>query len=160
MTTLVLDQGGHSSRAFVFDADGRALRQAQRSVGATRPAPGRVEQDPEELVWSLREAIDEVGTEGDVTRAGLATQRSSIVCWDRTSGEALTPVLSWQDTRAAARLAALEPRRSEIRRRTGLFPNAHYGATKLAWCLDQVPEVRRAAGDGRLAMGPLASFLV
>ena len=160
MTTLVLDQGGHSSRAFVFDADGRALRQAQRSVGATRPAPGRVEQDPEELVWSLREAIDEVGTEGDVTRAGLATQRSSIVCWDRTSGEALTPVLSWQDTRAAARLAALEPRRSEIRRRTGLFPNAHYGATKLAWCLEQVPEVRRAAGDGRLAMGPLASFLV
>jgi glycerol kinase len=48
---------------------------------------------------------------------------------------------------------------AEIRALTGLRLSPHYGATKLAWCLEHVPAVRDALHDGRLAFGPLAGFL-
>jgi glycerol kinase len=161
--TLAIDQGGQSSRAIVFGADGRAVCVARRSVSETRPGERRVEQDPEQIVRSIGEALDEVARDpaaSRVERAGLATQRSSIVCWDRVSGDALTPVLSWQDTRAEERMIQLQDRRAEIRRLTGLYPSAHYGASKLAWCLEHVPAVQLALTEGRLACGPLASFIV
>jgi glycerol kinase len=165
---LALDQGGQTSRAIAFDRRGVALARASKSVGETRSGDDRVEQDPEEVVRSLAGACDEVIAElgnraRDVIRAGLATQRSSIVCWDRADGTALSPVISWQDRRASARLDALAAEApelaGEVHRRTGLFLSPHYGASKLAWCLENLPRVARARERGRLAIGPLASFL-
>ncbi|HEX9627952.1 MAG TPA: FGGY family carbohydrate kinase [Acidiferrobacterales bacterium] len=162
---LALDQGGHASRALVFDARGRPRARGLREVAVTRPGEDRVEQDPEELVDSLRAAIADAyaGLGADARRvraAGLATQRSSIVCWDSRDGRALSPVLSWQDRRAHAWIERFAPHGDDIHRRTGLYPNAHYGASKLRWCLDHLPAVRAAAAAGDLAFGPLASFLV
>jgi glycerol kinase len=161
---LALDQGGHASRALVFDSRGATVARALREVREFQPQPDWVEQDPDELVGSLTEAIREVEREiGDrakhIAAAGLATQRSSIVCWDRISGDALSPVLSWQDRRAHEWLAHFAPHAGAIHATTGLMLSAHYGASKLRWCLDHLPRVAAAAADKRLAMGPLASFL-
>jgi glycerol kinase len=158
---LALDQGGHASRAAVFDAAGRRLTLARREVATVNPRDGWVEQDPDELADSLLACAREVlPAAGDVPLvAGLATQRSSIVCWSRTSGAALSPVLSWQDRRAAASLAALAPAAATIRTLTGLPLSPHYGASKLRWCLDELAAVRRASASGELIIGPLASFL-
>lgn len=157
---LALDQGGHASRALLFDAAGQERARAVREVAVHREGDDRVEQDAEELVSSLESAAREVlRSPAVVTGAGLATQRSSIVCWDATTGEALGPVLSWQDRRAAEWMRTLAPPASTIRERTGLFPSAHYGASKLRWCLDHWPRVGAAARSGRLAWGPLAAFL-
>ena len=162
---LALDQGGQSSRALVFDARGTVVAKAARAVGEHRASDDRVEQDGEELVRSLQECVDEVaralGTAvARVRAAGLATQRSSIACWDRASGAALGPVLSWQDRRAAAALEPARSREAWIVERTGLRLSPHYGATKLAWCLENEPLVRAARARNTLALGPLASFLV
>jgi glycerol kinase len=160
---LALDQGGSSSRAIAFDAEGNQLASASVPVAERREGDDRVEQDPEELVASLRDAAErcarELGGARSIAAAGLATQRSSIVAWDRDTGEALSPVLSWQDRRAAGWLRAFEPHAEAIHRETGLFLSPHYGASKLRWCLDHLEPVRRARDRGRLAMGPLASFL-
>jgi glycerol kinase len=162
---LALDQGGHASRALVFDVHGATIARTLRDVRDFHPQPDWVEQDPDELVASLTDAIHEVEDElGEraqrIIAAGLATQRSSIVCWDRITGEALSPVLSWQDRRAQDWLARFIPQADAIHRTTGLMLSAHYGASKLRWCLDHLPQVAAAAADKRLAMGPLASFLV
>lgn len=161
---LALDQGGHSSRAIAFDASGRVLARSSRAVAEQRIGEDRVEQDAEELVQSLFDAAGETLAElgpraPHVARAGLATQRSSLVCWDRESGVALSPVISWQDRRAAAWLDGFARDAEEVHRRTGLFLSPHYGASKLAWCLENLPDVARARERGRLALGPLASFL-
>ena len=95
-----------------------------------------------------------------VASAGLATQRSSIVCWDRVSGQALSPVISWQDRRAHEWLTRFALHAEEIHATTGLMLSAHYGASKLRWCLDHLPAVAQAQSEGRLAFGPLASYLV
>ena len=161
---LALDQGGGSSRAIVFDAQGRAIARAQHPVSEERPAEDRVEQDPEELVRSLRratrDALKFLGKRaGDLAAAGLATQRSSVVAWDRRTGAALAPVLSWQDRRARDRIDALGEHAAEVRERTGLRLSPHYGASKLAWLLAHASEVALAHREGRLAFGPLSSFL-
>jgi glycerol kinase len=162
---LAIDQGGHASRALVFDARGAVVARGLKEVHVHHPQPDRVEQDPEELIASIRAAIDAaVGALGSRARAivaaGLATQRSSIVCWDRATGTALSPVISWQDRRAHAWLGQFSARAGDIHHRTGLMLSAHYGASKLRWCLDHLPPVKQAQVDGRLAMGPLASFLL
>jgi glycerol kinase len=179
---LAIDQGGHASRALVFDSRGSLLAKGVTDVGVTHPAPDRVEQDPEELVASIRSAVAQaLAATGDaqgcasvaggrkpgaasraqnIVAAGLATQRSTIVCWDRETGAALSPAISWQDRRAHAWLQQFAAHAETIHRSTGLMLSAHYGASKLRWCLDHLPAVQEARTAGRLAMGPLASFLV
>jgi glycerol kinase len=101
----------------------------------------------------------DAGERARVVACGLSTQRSSLVAWDRITGAALSPVLSWQDTRAAEWLQAQGLDAEAIRASTGLYPNAHFGLSKMRWCLDHLDAVRAAATDGRLLIGPLAAFL-
>lgn len=162
---LALDQGGHASRALVFNHRGQLQARAVVKTAEQRFPPDRVEQDGEELAGSLLRAAEEAvvslgGRAANIVAAGLATQRSSIVCWDRESGAPLSPVLSWQDRRAHDWLQQFAPEAEKIRARTGLVLSAHYGASKLRWCLDHLPAVAAARDTGRLAMGPLASFLL
>lgn len=136
-----------------------------REVTVREPQPDWVEQDPEELVASLQtvisKAIVSLGVRADqISCAGIATQRSSMVCWDRRTGEALSPVISWQDRRAHEWLHQFSPHNHMVHQRTGLMLSPHYGASKMRWCLDHLPAVTAARREGRLAMGPLASFLL
>lgn len=161
---LAIDQGGHASRAIVFDGRGGVVAQAYAPIGTRRPSADRVEHDPEELIASLGAAIADALAKLDPTTAiaaaGLATQRSSIVCWDRQDGRALSPVISWQDRRNAAFVETLRPQAASVHERTGLVLSPHYGASKLRWCLENLAEVRVAAAEERLALGPLSSFIL
>ncbi|TNE76006.1 MAG: glycerol kinase [Gammaproteobacteria bacterium] len=162
---LIIDQGGQSSRLLVFDSAGKQRLLLRQQVQTRHSGAGRVEQDPLELVNSIRKLLDELPAKLGVDfhrlkAVGLVTQRSSLVCWDRHSGEPLSPVISWQDTRAAGELAQLKLDDEAVADLTGLRPNAHYGASKMRWCLDNLPDVRQALADDRLACGPLASYLL
>jgi glycerol kinase len=162
---LALDQGGTSSRAALFDAVGREVAIAHVSISTRRTGDSMVEHDPVELLQSLRTAMHDACASplvGDrpIIAAGLATQRSTVCCWDGTNGEPLSPALSWQDRRNAAWLqATLGHRATWVRELTGLPLSPHYGASKLRWCLDELPAVRLALRDERLVAGPLASYL-
>jgi glycerol kinase len=160
---LALDQGGHASRALVFNGLGQLVATGSVPVDTLRNADGHIEHEPEALIASLRNAItaacSALPADSRIVAAGLATQRSSMCCWDRHSGAALSPVISWQDRRNAAWLETLSPHASMIRQRTGLVLTPHYGASKMRWCLDHLPAVQAAHAAGELVMGPLASFI-
>jgi glycerol kinase len=163
--TLALDQGSHSSRAVLFDALGAPLASAHVPVGSHREGDDRVEQEPWELLQSLRtaalDACDAEAARGRPIRgAGLATQRSTIVCWERSTGRALTEAISWQDRRNAVLLERMRHLASRVREITGLPLSPHYGASKLRWCLDHVSAVQHAAAAQDVALGPLSSYLV
>lgn len=162
---LALDQGGHSSRALVFAADGTLIASARSAVETRLPHPGWAEQDAVELVTSLQDALQRarqaLGSRWrQVQAAGLAMQRSNIVCWDTDDGVALSPAISWQDRRAQLWLDTLPVDREIVRTHTGLYLSPHYGAGKLRWCLDHLPSVQQALHAGRLQCGPLASYLI
>ncbi|MEM7280267.1 MAG: FGGY family carbohydrate kinase [Pseudomonadota bacterium] len=161
---LSLEQTGTCCRASVFDNRGQLRALAEQSVHTFRGREQRVEHDPLELVQALigvtHEACKQVGKQASIRNAGLATQRSSIVCWDRVTGEPLSNVISWQDRRATEQVAKLGKYQNLIRSKTGLVLSPHYGMGKLNWCLNNLSAVSDSLARGRLAFGPLASYLV
>ena len=164
-TLLVLDQGTHASRGLLISLAGEILYSSWQKVTLSRPRPHQVEQNAEEILTSIHKVIEECRAwatqhEHSIHSIGLATQRSTVVAWDKTNGRPLAPAISWQDTRTAKWLAALEVDPQEIRTRTGLPLSPHYGASKMRWLLEHVPAVRNAADHHHLMMGPLASYLL
>ncbi|MFV2056574.1 MAG: FGGY family carbohydrate kinase [Thiohalomonadales bacterium] len=162
---LSLDQGGHSSRAIVYDCEGEIVVQARYRLDVDRPQPYWVEQDGVIVAASMRHVIADVAKKlGDrcafVIAAGLATQRSNSMCWNIKNGQALSKAISWQDTRSYSTLQDYASFAEEIHQITGLYLTAHYGASKLRWCLDNLPQVRDALELSQLAWGPLASYLI
>ena len=163
--TLAIDQGTHSTRAVVFDPQGRVLAQSRQAVRLHARSHSEVEQDPDEILASMHRVLRQVLANPAIAgqrigAAGLATQRSSVVAWDKHTGEALAPVLSWQDRRCAPHIATLAAHERRVVELTGLRLSPHYGAGKLHWLLNTVPAVAAAARDDRLLMGPLASYLL
>ena len=164
---LALDQGTSSSRAVVFDAEGRVVALAQREFRQIFPKPGWVEHDPREI-WSTqlataREAIAKSGLEaGDIAAIGITNQRETTLLWNRATGEPLANAIVWQDRRTAPACEALKQRGLEplFRDKTGLVLDAYFSATKLAWLLANVAGARAAAERGELAFGTVDTWLM
>lgn len=162
---LTIDQGGHATRALLFDLEGRVMAGGFENISSHNPKENWVEQDPEEMLLSVECAIKKVVNSigrlsKNIISASLLTQRSSIVCWDNQTGESLSPIISWQDRRAASWIKQFSQYDTVIHQTTGLFLTAHYGVSKLQWCMDHLPAVKKAFQNGRLAWGPVASFLI
>ena len=160
---VAIDQGGHATRATAYGADGVLAGAALVTIATQHNALGHVEHDPDEIVASVATALDELAELVPVARwttAGFAVQRSSLVCWNAADGRPLSPMISWQDRRNAAWLKGLSRRAADVHELTGLPLSPHYGASKLRWCLDHLPEVRAVASQAELHAGPLASYLL
>ncbi len=166
---LALDVGTLSTRAFVYDQFGRVHGSASKPVQLHQLSEVQIEQDPLEIIDSLFEVMTAVLREPHIQEAGLgaaglSTQRSSIVAWDKETGQPLTPVLSWQDRRAAEYLRPLAKHASKIKNQSGLFLSPHYGASKLRWCIDHYPELQPSSNGNPstspYVFGPLASFIL
>ena len=164
---LALDQGTTSSRAIVFDLQGRIETVAQREFQQIYPRPGWVEHDPNEI-WSSQagvaaEAVARAGMRAeDVAAIGITNQRETTVVWDRGTGEPVYNAIVWQDRRTAAHCDRLkaEGREGMIRDKTGLVIDAYFSGTKVAWILDNVEGARARAERGELAFGTIDSWLI
>jgi glycerol kinase len=154
-----LDQGTTSTRALVLEAGA-----APRIVHAVRhgqhfPRPGWVEHDPLELLANLRACLEAAGKAQAI---GLANQGESCVAWDRITKQPLSPVIVWQDNRTAATIAALAAAgaQAETLAQAGLPLDPYFSASKLAWLLRELPEVRAAHAAGRLCLGTTDAFFL
>ena len=91
---------------------------------------------------------------------GLCSQRSSFLIWEAESGQPLTPLISWQDTRGAASCDALNEREPLIRELSGLRLTPYYFAPKLRVLLQEVPQWREHLESGKYRVGTLDAFLI
>ncbi len=162
---LTIDQGGHATRALLFNYHGRIMGEGLVDIETYKPFKNWVEHDPEEVLSSVERAIKKAVNairmdDKKIVAAALMTQRSSIVCWDNKSGRPLSPIISWQDRRAASWINKFSQYGSIIHQTTGLFPTAHYGASKFRWCMDNLPPVKIAYENDHLSWGPISSFLM
>src|SRR3989338_1336646 len=161
---IVLAQGSSSSRALAFDPEGNIRYKAQRKIEASYPAPGRAEYDAEKLYLSQADSLAEVLAkipEGDeVSALGIAAQRSTVVFWDKHTGVPLAPALSWQDGRALELLSKVQLSNTRIHDLTGLYKTPYYSASKIAWALENYPEVKAAAAEKRLLIAPVATYII
>jgi glycerol kinase len=164
---LALDQGTTSSRAIVFDNEGRAVALAQKEFPQIYPQPGWVEHDPQDI-WSTQlgvatEALARAGiAASDLAALGLTNQRETTIIWDRQTGQPIYNAIVWQCRRTAAMCVELrvEGYAADIRARTGLVLDAYFSGTKVAWLLENVPGARARAEAGELAFGTVDSWLI
>ncbi|MDF3009437.1 MAG: glpK, partial [Burkholderiales bacterium] len=163
---LALDQGTTSSRAIVFDAEGRPIATAQREFRQIFPQPGWVEHDPKEILATQREtarhAVSQSGTAlKDLMAMGITNQRETTIVWDRQSGEPIHNAIVWQDRRTSELCNRLKADGAEplVRERTGLVIDPYFSGTKIAWLLDEIPGARLRAERGELAFGTVDSWL-
>jgi glycerol kinase len=159
---LGIDEGTSAVKAVLYDADLRPLREARREKALAHPRPGWVEQDPEEVLAAVADAVAEVLAGGDeVTACGLDHQGESVLAWDAESGTPLTPIVTWQDKRSQEVLDRLEAdgRADEVRERSGMPLDPYFSAGKLTWLLEHDSDVARAVDAGTARLGTVDSFL-
>ena len=164
---LALDQGTSSSRAIVFDHEGNICSEAQHEFPQIFPKPGWVEHDPNEI-WSsvasvAAEAISKYGINGkNIAAIGITNQRETTIVWDVDTGEPVYNAIVWQDRRTSEFCDRLrdEGLADEIRDKTGLIVDAYFSATKIKWILDNVPNARKRANEGKLRFGNVDSWLI
>jgi len=164
---LSLDQGTTSSRAILFDHEGRIAASASHEFPQLYPDSGWVEHDPFEILTSqLSSAVEVMGKTGvrprDVVALGITNQRETTVVWDRETGKPVYNAIVWQDSRTGALIKKLveEGMEDMVRRKTGLLLSPYFSATKIAWILDNIDGVRQRAEAGKLAFGTVDSWLV
>ena len=163
---LALDQGTTSSRAILFDKDGREAAMAQKPFAQSYPRPGWVEHDPEEI-WSsqlaaAREAVAKARiAPAQISGIGIANQRETAVFWDRATGAPIGPAIVWQDRRTTdiCRRLSAEGLEKTITEKTGLLLDPYFSATKIMWFLQQ-GEMRKRAQKGELCFGTVDSWLL
>jgi glycerol kinase len=161
-----IDQGTTSTRCILFDRSG-PVGVAQKEHRQIYPRPGWVEHDPLEI-WQrtqevVREAISRIGAKaGDIAALGITNQRETTVVWDRVTGQPLCNAIVWQDTRTkdlCDRLAA-EGGQDRFRAVTGLPLATYFSGPKLQWLLQNVPDLRAVAAQGRAIFGTVDSWLI
>jgi len=164
---LALDQGTTSSRAIIFDNNGRPVATAQKEFKQYFPKPGWVEHDAEEI-WSSQsgvalEAIKKAKLKSSNIKAiGITNQRETTVVWNRKTGKPVHKAIVWQDRRTSDFCDLLRKNGSDkkILKKTGLIADAYFSATKVKWILDNVKGARKLAEAGQLAFGTIDSWLV
>jgi glycerol kinase len=163
-TILIIDAGTTSTRAMLFAADGACLGSEQRVLAQSYPRAGWVEHDAEEI-WTAslrcaRAMVEQAGGAERIAGIGIANQRETVVFWSRRTGEALGPAIVWQDRRTADLCAVLKADGHELmlQARTGLLLDPYFSATKIAWAMEHMKEVREAGAD--LCIGTVESWLV
>ena len=164
---LVIDQGGQSSRVAVYTQGGELLHCFSAACETVREIVNgveHIEQNPQNILSGIKDCLEKIKVKlGDgvknIIAAGFAGQGSSLLCWDNKTGEALSPVLSWQDVRGDKILKDISLTNQQAQQLTGLRMSPHYGASKIRWCLDNNVQVRQARENNSLSIGPIISYI-
>ncbi|KAA6339428.1 Glycerol kinase [termite gut metagenome] len=164
---LALDQGTTSSRAILFDHNGKIVAVSQRDFEQFFPKPGWVEHDANEI-WSSQssvaaEVIAKANLTGaDIAAIGITNQRETTVVWDKETGNPVYHAIVWQDRRTAQYCDELKAggHAGKIYDKTGLLIDAYFSGTKIKWILDNVAGAREKAEKGQLCFGTVDSWLI
>lgn len=164
---MALDQGTTSSRTILFDKKGRIIAQANKEFEQIFPNPGWVEHNPEEIwmtqLLTMGEVMKESGATGeDIEAIGITNQRETTVVWDKDTGKPIYNAIVWQCRRTADIVDDLIAKgyKDEIRKKTGLVPDAYFSGTKIKWILDNVKGAKVKAQKGQLLFGTIDSWLM
>ncbi len=164
---LALDQGTTSSRTIVFDKKGSIVSKAQFEFNQIYPKAGWVEHDPYEILDSQLRSLTAALENGnikpeEIAAIGITNQRETTILWDKDTGKPVYNAIVWQCRRTAPICEKLKDDGfgDYIREHTGLIIDAYFSGTKIKWILDNVPEARTLANDGKLLFGTVETWLI
>jgi len=164
---LSLDQGTTSSRAILFNKEGKIVHVAQKEFTQHFPHPGWVEHNAQEIWGSILAVIATCLSEADVkpeqiSAIGITNQRETTVVWDKNTGKPVYNAIVWQSRQTVDICDDLKEKgySDMVREKTGLLIDAYFSGTKVKWILDNVEGARDKAENGDLLFGTIDTWLV
>jgi glycerol kinase len=161
---VAIDCGTSSTKAVAVDGDGRIRARASAPLALQTPHSGWVEHTVDELLASVDQAVAsllDVVSVHDVLAVGLSNQRESLALWEKESGNAISPVVSWQDRRATPIVQSLTNAgyAETVRRISGLPLDPMFSAVKATWLLDTYDPDRKLATADELTLGTVDTLI-
>ena len=164
---MALDQGTTSSRAILFDHDGKIKGVAQKEFTQLFPKPAWVEHDANEIWLSILSVMSDVlkdtGVSAkEIASIGITNQRETAVVWEKESGRPIYNAIVWQSRQTMDICYDLKARGLEpiFRDKTGLVVDAYFSGTKVKWILDHVDGAREKAEKGELLFGTMDTWVI
>ena len=164
---LALDQGTTSSRAILFNSEGKVKNSVQYEFKQHYPQAGWVEHDPLDILMSQKRAVADVLERAaiqprDIAAIGITNQRETTVVWEKETGKPIYNAIVWQCRRTAELCETLKAQGLDgyVTDKTGLLIDAYFSATKIAWILNHVPGARGRAERGELLFGTIDTYLI
>lgn len=164
---LSIDQGTTSSRAILFNKQGRIVFSAQKEFTQYFPRPGWVEHNANEIWGSVlsvvAESLSESGIKPEqIAGIGITNQRETTVIWDKETGEPIYNAIVWQSRQTSDICEELKTNGYSdlFRSKTGLLIDAYFSGTKVKWILDHVDGAREKASQGKLLFGTMDTWIV
>ena len=162
---LAIDQGTTSSRAIIFSKSGKKLISSQLEFKQFFPKNGWVEHNPNEI-WSTTIKVTKnvllksKKLKINIKALGITNQRETTVCWDKKTGEPVYNAIVWQDRRTEIYCKKNKKKEKLIRKKTGLFLDPYFSATKIKWIIDNVPKAKKLFKKNELLFGTIDTFLI
>ena len=164
---VAIDQGTTSSRAILFNTQGKSLFKSQLEFKQHFPKDGWIEHNPEEI-WNKTKKvlIDTINRskriKGDVLAIGITNQRETTILWDSVSGKPVYNAIVWQDRRTADFCKKYKTNKRErlINTKTGLLIDPYFSGTKIKWIIENVPKVKILLRKKKLLFGTIDTFLL
>jgi len=160
---LAIDQGTSATKAALVNQAGEVVARAAADLPVHHPRRGWVEQSPAEIWHSIQESVKVCLSGTDSSRVaglGLSTQRESLLLWDRRTGAARSPLISWQDQRTASMCQEYASSANTVREHSGLPLDPMFSATKARWLLDEFDPDRTRATRGDLCLGTVDAWIL
>ena len=149
VAVIGVDIGTTSTKAVGYDITGRELGSHAVGYALHEPAPGRAEQDPDEIVAAVLATIREVAAQLSVPVAALSFSSAmhSLIGLD-PQGRPLTASITWADSRAGpqAERVAGSAGGLALHRRTGTPVHPMAPLAKLIWFHEQEPKLAERVG--------------
>ena len=160
---LSIDQGTTSTRAILFDHQGKLRYVSQREFPQYFPHPGWVEHDAKQIWNTVIEVVQSLFIENNIKPEqikgiGITNQRETTVVWDKITGEPIYHAIVWQSRQSQDICDQLidEGYSEFIQKKTGLLINPYFSASKIRWILDHV-EIK---DKNNLLFGTIDTWLV
>ncbi|MDD3774084.1 MAG: FGGY family carbohydrate kinase, partial [Patescibacteria group bacterium] len=99
----------------------------------------------------------------NIIACGITNQRETTVLWDKQTGVALYPAITWKDQRVQPDDLSfvknyIKP--DKLKQLTGLELSPVYSASKIKWILENVADIKNYLLNDRLAFGTINSWLI
>ena len=159
---LGIDQGTTQTTAVIVNELGEMLEKNSAQLPARFPQAGWVEQEPADIVRTVKEACAPLLDKYKISAVGFDNQGETFVVWDKDTGEPVTPAIVWQDTRGESVCKALAPTvdAESLRAKTGLLLDSYFSAPKLKWVFENYPDIRKQAHEGKLKFGTTETWVL
>ena len=147
MAILALDQGTSATKAILLDDDFQVIKKASVPVASEHNQSGQATTTGDAIWQSVVDAITLVltGIDQKISAVGLANQGESILAWDKKTGQPLSPVIIWQDSRSAPLCQERNEHSEFVLQKTGLTIDPYFVAPKITWLKQNYPQLAQDA---------------